>query len=95
VVNSKVTNILKLKENYLNLLAKKLENIHKIINDSGKPKSRIKMTIKGSLQKQIIVLISNDNKTKFIASSSFYIANLNRALNNIKSNIMIDYICSK
>ena len=35
--------------------------------------------------------MSNDNKTKFIALSSDHIANLNRMLKNIKSDIMADY----
>jgi len=38
VENPKVTDILKLKEDFLNLLAKNIESIHKIINDIGKPK---------------------------------------------------------
>ena len=38
VINSKITDILKLKKDYPNLLAKKIENIHKIINDSDKAK---------------------------------------------------------
>ena len=49
VTNLKITNILKLKENYPNLLAKKIENIYKIINDADRPKLCIKMTIKGLL----------------------------------------------
>ena len=49
------------------------------------------MTTKGPLRKQIIVPMGNDNKTKFIALSSDHIANLNRVLKNIKSNIMADY----
>jgi len=91
-VNSKVTDILKLKENYPNLLVKKMKNIHKIINNSDKPKPKIKITTKGPLQKQIIVLMDNNNKTRFMASFSSHITNLNRTLKNIKLNIVIDYI---
>jgi len=47
------------------------------------------MTIKGPF----IVLIGNDNKTKFIALSSDHIANLNRVFKNIKSDIMVYYAC--
>jgi len=50
------------------------------------------MTTKGSLQKQIIVSMGNNNITKFIALSSIHIANLNRSLKNIKLNIIADYI---
>ena len=38
MANLKVTNILKLKENYLNLPEKKIENIHRIINNINKTK---------------------------------------------------------
>ena len=92
VVNSKVNDILKLKEDYPNLPAKKIKNIHKIINDSDKPKSRIKMTTKDSIRKQIIIPIGNENKIKFIASSSNHVVSLNRAFKNIRLNIMADYI---
>jgi len=49
------------------------------------------MTTKDSLRKQIIVSICNDNKAKFMASSSEHIANLNRILKNIKSDVMADF----
>jgi len=45
-VNPKINNILKLNEDYPNLLAKKIKNIHKIINDSDKPKPRNQRSIK-------------------------------------------------
>ena len=91
-VNSKITDILKLKENNPNLPVKKIKNIHKIINNSNKPKPRIKITTKGSLQKQIIILMGNDNKTRFMALFSSHITNLNRVLKNIKLDIVVDYI---
>ena len=53
------------------------------------------MTTKGSSHKQIIISMGNDNKTNFMASSSNHVVNLNRALKNIKSNIMADYVCSE
>jgi len=37
--------------------------------------------------------MSNDNKAKFIKSFSFYITNLNKALKNIKSEVMADFVC--
>jgi len=92
VTGSNVSNILKLKENYPNLLTKKIKNIQKIINDLGKLKPCIKMTTKSPLQKQIIVSMSQDNISKFIASFSSYIANINKALRNIKLDIMADHV---
>ena len=87
----KVSDILKIKENYPSLPAKKIENIYKIINNSDKSKSKINITTKGPSRKQIIVPMGKDNKTKFIASSSDYIANLNKALKNIKLDVIADY----
>ena len=49
------------------------------------------MITKDSLRKQIIVSISNDNKAKFIVSSSKHITNFNRALKNTKSEAMMDF----
>jgi len=48
--------------------------------------------MKGPFKKQVIILISNDNKTKFMKLSSFYITNFNRALKNIKSEVMADFV---
>ena len=87
----KVSKILKIKENFPNLLTKEIENIHKMINDSGKLKSRINITTKGPSRKQVIIPISNDNKSKFMALSSMHIANLNSILKNIKLEIMVNF----
>ena len=46
VANLKISDILKLKKDYPNLLAKKIENIHRIINDMDKTNPCIKMTTK-------------------------------------------------
>ena len=50
------------------------------------------MTTKSLSRKQVIIPISNNNKIKFIEDSYTHILNLNRALKNIKSNIMVDFI---
>lgn len=88
----KVNDILKLKENFLNLLAKKIENIYRIINDFKQIKPRINMTTKSSSRKQIIIPIGNYNKSKFIASLNLYITNLNSTLRNIKSEVIANFI---
>jgi len=66
----KVDKIVKLKANYSNLLAEKIKNIYNIIYNSGKVKLKINMITKEFLRKQIIVLIDNSNKSKFMLSSS-------------------------
>ena len=48
--------------------------------------------MKDPFRKQVIILISNDNKTKFMESLSSHITNLNRALKNIKSEVMADFV---
>ena len=47
VVGPSISNILKLKDNFPNLLTKKIENIQRIIDNSNKTKYHIKMTTKG------------------------------------------------
>jgi len=87
-----VNKILKLKENFPKLLNKKIENIYKIINNSGKVKPRINITTKDPSCKKIIIPIGNNNRAKFMALSNLHITNLNRALKNIKSDVMTDFI---
>ena len=88
----KVNKILKLKTNYLNLLANKIYNI---INNFSKIKLKINMTMKGPSRKQIIISMGNDSKSKFITFLSAYIANINSILKNIKSEVQADFIKTK
>jgi len=87
-----VSEILKLKENFPNLLAKKIKNIYRTIKDFGKTKPKISMMIKCPSRKQIIIPMDNNNKSKFIASSNTHITNINSTLINIKSDIMADFV---
>jgi len=50
------------------------------------------MTKKSSSRKQIIVSISNENKSIFMESLDNYITNINRALKNVKSKVMADFV---
>jgi len=52
------------------------------------------MTTKDSSRKHIIILMSNDNILKFIKESLLHVANINRALKNAKSEILVDFIHS-
>ena len=52
------------------------------------------MTTKGLLRKHIIIPMSNDNNAKFMKNSLVHVANINRALRNIKSEVLTDFICS-
>ena len=51
------------------------------------------MTTKGPSCKQIIVSMSSDNIKTFMTLSNDYIININWALKNVKSNVIIDFIC--
>ena len=77
-----------------NLQAKKNENIQKVINNNSKPRSKLNITMKSLSRKQVIIPMSNENKTIFMESLSAYITNLNRAPKGIKSEVMADFVCS-
>ena len=84
--------ILKIKEKFPSLKAKNIENIQKIIKGDRNPRPHINMTIKGPSRKQVIVSMNDDNKKLFMGKSSSHISNINRALKNIKSDIMVNFI---
>jgi len=52
------------------------------------------MTTKGLSRKQVIVHGNNDNKKNFMKESSVHISNMNRALENIKTDIMVNFVWS-
>jgi len=61
---------------------------------SGKLKPKLNMTTKGPSRKQVIIPMSIENRNKFMESLSSHITNLNRALKNIKSDVMADFVRS-
>ena len=91
---SSIKKILKLKDNFPNLLFKKIEDIYRTINDTGKMKPYINITTKDFSYKQIIIFIENYNINKFIKTSGKYIANFSYSLKGIKSDTIINFICS-
>ena len=91
----KINEILKIKEIFPKLLTNRIDNIYKIINGGNKPKPKLNMTTKEPFRKQVIIPMNNNNKAKYMELSSVYITNLNRALKNIKSDIMADFIYIK
>lgn len=50
------------------------------------------MTTKDSSRKPILVSISLDKTNKIIALSNKYVANINRALKEIKSEVIVNFI---
>ena len=65
---------------------------YQVLNNIKKKKPKLNITTKGFLRKQIIIPISSNNLEKIMAMSSKYIANINRALKYIKSDIMADFL---
>ena len=89
-----IWDILKLKENFPKLSDKKIEEIYKTVHNSNTPKPRFNMTTKSLLYKQIIIPMSSNNIKTFMLSSNNHVVNINQALKNIKSDVIIDFIYS-
>ena len=82
--------ILKIKKIFPNLPNKKINLVQKVMNgDNSKPKPKINMTTKGPLCKQVIVPINNKLAKRFLKDLSIHIININHALKNILSNIVL------
>jgi len=86
--------VLKIKEAFPALNAKKIDQVNSIVKGNPKPKPRIQMTTKGPSRKQVIVPMSKDNNSNFMKNSALYIVNINRQLQNAKSKVLVDYIRS-
>jgi len=91
-LKSTINNIIKIKDNFSNFSTKKIEEIHNALNKPKKNKSQLNMMTKSSSRKQVLVLISMNNLEKIMKLSNKHVANINRTLKNIKSDIMADFI---
>ena len=83
-------------EKVLKIKAANIKNIQKIIkrNNNSKSKPHINIITKGPSHKQVIIPMSNINQKNFMKESDAHIANLNRALKNIKSEVTVNFVCS-
>jgi len=93
--NANTSEVLKIKETFPALNAKKIDQVNSIVNGISKPKPRIQTTTKGSSRKQVIIPMSKENINTFMQNSSLHVANINRQLRNAKSEVLVDYICSE
>jgi len=84
------SDVIKINNMFLSIGAKKIDQINKIIKGSPKAKQT-----KGPSHKQIIIPMSNNNIVKFIKNSSMHIANINRNLRSIKSEVSVNFIRAK
>jgi len=86
--------ILKIKEMFLHLQNKKINQVQKIINrNNSKLKPHLNITTKCPSQKQVIIPINNKVTKRYLKDMSMHIININCVLKNIKSNIITDFIC--
>ena len=83
--------ILKIKM-FSKLQDKKIKHIQKIISGENKPKPCLNITTKEPSRKQVIISINTKNRNCFMKELSAYVYNINRALKNIKSEIIADFI---
>jgi len=84
--------VIKINDMFPSIRAKKIDQINKIIKGLPKAKQQINMTTKGPSHKQVIIPMSNNNIVKFMKNSSMHVANINRNLRNIKSEVAVDFI---
>ena len=76
------------------LNAQKIDQVNNIVNGQTKAKLRIKITTKGLSRKHVIIPMSSDNVSSFMKNSSLHVANINRSLQNAKTDVLVDYIRS-
>jgi len=86
------SDVLKIKETFSALNAKKIDQVNDIVYGQSKPKPHIKMTTKGPSRKHIIIPMSSDNAASFMKNSLLNVANINRELRNAKTEVLVGYI---
>jgi len=86
--------VIKIKETFSFIGAKKIDQINDIVKGVPKQKPCIQITTKGLSHKQVIIPMGNENNINFIKNSFIYVTNLNRNLRNAKSEVLVDFIHS-
>ena len=95
VSKDNIKKIVKIKDTIPKLSFDKVTEIYKVINNSNqKDKPKFNIMTKGLSRKQIIISTSTNNAKIVTVQSNTYIANINRLLKGIKSEISTDYIHS-
>lgn len=92
VSKDNVNNIIKIKDNFLNLSNKKVKKVYRILNNFKKKRLKLNIMTKGLSRKQVIVLIDFINFNRLIITSNKHFTNINRVFKNIKSDVMADFI---
>jgi len=91
--NISMSEVIKIKA-FSSIGVKKIDQINNIIKDTPKNKPYIQMTMKNSSRKHVIILMSSNNNASFMKNSSAHVTNINRAFRNMKSEVLVDFICS-
>ena len=89
-----IKDIIYIKNMFLTLTPKKIVEVNNIINKSSMVKPKIKMTTKGPLKKQVIILMSESNSNIIESNVSFHINTINKHLKEANSNNMADFLCT-
>jgi len=89
-----MSEVIKIKEAFPSIDAEKINQINNIVKGKPKPKPCIQMTTKGPSRKQVIIPMGNDNISNFMKNSSVHMSNINRSLRNVKSEVLVNFICS-
>ena len=92
--SANTSEVFKIKETFPALNTNKIDQINNIVKGNLKSKPQIQMMTKGPSRKQVIVLISSDNNSNFMKNSALHVANINRQLQNAKSEVLVNYIHS-
>jgi len=87
-----MSDVLKIKEAFSALNAKKIDQVNNIVKGNLKPKPKIQMTTKDPSRKQVIISMSKDSIYAFMKNLSLHVANIKRQLRNAKLEVLIDYI---
>jgi len=91
VTSTSIKEVLKIKDSFSELSLKKIKKIHKTINEPRKEKPCFTIKTKEPSRRQVIVPMGNNNISKFMLSSGKHIANINKVLKNIKSDVLADF----
>jgi len=92
--SASTSEVLKIKEIFPALNAKKIDQVNNIVNGSERQKPRIQSNTKGPSRKHVIIPMSSENTSSFMRNSSLHVANINRELRNAKTEVLVDYIRS-
>ena len=86
--------VLKIKETFPALNAKKIDQINNIVKGNPKLKPQIQITTRDPFRKQVIVPMSSENNSIFMRNLALHVTNINRHLQNAKSEVLANYIWS-